>query len=577
MTSHSEHVLQQLCSQLEYGFLCDCSIAVGDVRFRAHRVVLAACSSYFHKLFVNQPADSCLVSLSSQAVSPDHFDLILQLMYTGHLDSSPADLERFRASLRFLKLYNASRFQPTVGERECEGDGPTHQASGKPLVFGVQLYQDKAVGQSQAPATIDRPVSVKAELPDEAADPQAYLCHHCGLAFEEQAGLREHLGLHAERPLHCPLCGLAFEQAPDLQEHMCECVRQGRLVKREEEERPSRVLGPKPKVEEGPAAGGSAEDLRGLRPWGLEAGEPEAEGSVGRRAWGEAEDYVLEEGEVRFPGDDDLVLENATDDSISSSESSAEGEGEGEVSEGSDEEARAAAESSTVDAPPDPLLSVPPLSSPSSAPVPEPPVLTPAEGRQACQAARRKGKAWRCRTCEGCCEERGWDRRKRRRRRREEEEGTAASSSQTALSSRTTHRQGPLPKHARGPAEGGLSTRLAGPAYAKAFPRELRLQLAGRSGDARFKCSVCGHRSSRKYGHLVHMDTHLSAGQAVCQVCYEILPGKAELQRHLESHMYPCGVCGEKFRLKKDMVAHAITCWSRKLHGTEPGRAGAKN
>ncbi|XP_078287181.1 uncharacterized protein LOC144611797 [Rhinoraja longicauda] len=555
MSSHSEHVLQQLCSQLEYGFLCDCSIAVGDVRFRAHRVVLAACSSYFHKLFVNQPADSCLVSLSSQAISPDHFDLILQLMYTGHLDSPPSDPERFRASLRFLKLYNAGRFQPTMGEREGEGDGPTHQASGKPLVFGVQLYQDKAVGQSQASAAVEGPVSVKAELPDEAVDPQAYLCHHCGLAFEEQAGLREHLGLHAERPLHCPLCNMAFEQAQDLQEHMCECVRQGQLVKREEEER----LGPKLKVEESPAEGGRAEDPRVHRPWGLGAGVLGPEGSVGRRGWGEAEDYVLEEGEVRFPGDDDLVLENATDGSFSSSESSA----EGDVSEGTDEEGRAAEE------PPAPL------SVPSSA-EPEPPVLTLAEGRDACLVARRKGKAWRCRTCEGCCEERGWDRKKRRRRRREEEEAPAASSSLAAPPSRTLHRQGPYRKYARGPVEGGLSARLACPAYARAFPRELRVQLAGRSGDTRFKCSVCGRHSSRKYGHLLHMSTHLSAGQAVCQVCYEILPSKAELQRHLESHMYPCGVCGEKFRLKKDMVAHAINCWSKKLHGTEPGRAGAK-
>ncbi|XP_051900168.1 zinc finger and BTB domain-containing protein 1-like [Pristis pectinata] len=562
MGTHSEHVLQQLCSQLEYGFLCDCSIAVGDVRFRAHRVVLAACSSYFHKLFVNQPADSSLVSLSTQAVSPDHFDLILQLMYTGRLDSSPADPERFRASLRFLKLYNAGRFQ---GDREAE-EGPP-PATGKPLVFGVQLYQERAGGggggEGQEPAAYPQAsVSVKAESPEEASDPQAYLCHHCGLAFEEQRGLREHLRLHAERPLHCPLCCLAFERAQGLQEHLGSCLgrpsRPDPAVKREDEaERP----GPDGRPREG--------------------GNVKAEvGGGGRRPWapeGEAEDYELEEGEVRFPGDDDLVLENATDDSFSSSESSLEGDGDGSArTEPSEDEGGAGGPSGSS------------AGAASSSAANQ--ALAPGLGRASCQAARRKGKAWRCRACEGCCpaEERSWSRKKKKRRRRRSEEGEEPASSSSPSPGlllrlqQEAERPWPASKLAAGPGAGeaaALSERLACPAYARAFPRELRLQLAGRpeGGGTRFECAVCGHRSRRKHPHLRHLASHLAPGQAVCQVCFEILGSKAELQRHLESHLYSCGVCGEKFRLKKDMVAHANSCWARKLHGGEAGRFGPKS
>uniref|UniRef100_A0A4W3H822 BTB domain-containing protein n=1 Tax=Callorhinchus milii TaxID=7868 RepID=A0A4W3H822_CALMI len=85
---HSAHVLGQLASQLEYGFLCDCTVSVGRVRFRAHRAVLAACSAYFHRLFVHRPEGRDL-RLSSSLVTAQDFDLILQLMYTGSVCRRP--------------------------------------------------------------------------------------------------------------------------------------------------------------------------------------------------------------------------------------------------------------------------------------------------------------------------------------------------------------------------------------------------------------------------------------------------------------------------------------------------------
>ncbi|XP_072885458.1 uncharacterized protein [Hemitrygon akajei] len=564
MSSHSEHVLQQLCSQLEYGFLCDCSIAVGDVRFRAHRVVLAACSSYFHKLFVNQPAESSLVALSPQAVSPDHFDLILQLMYTGRLESPPADPERFHASLRFLKLYNAGRFLPP-GDRNA--DEASLLASAKPLVFGVQLYPERAASESLGPASESlgptneslgptneslEPVSVslgtttcsqvsvavKAENPE---DPQVSLG---SVEEEEPHADREPPRPQAECPFFCPLCGLAFERAQRLQDHLSSCCsgpfQHEPAIKREEEEAERSSLDGRPRE------GGHAEaEEGGCRPWAPEG-----------------EDYELEEGEVRFPGDDDLVLENATDDSFSSTESSLEGDGEGSGrSEPSEEEAGGGGPSEA---------SLSPLGL----------------GRSPCQAARRRGKAWSCQACEGCClaEERSWSREcKKKRLKRRSKEGEAPAPAPSTLVQEAERPQ-PAAKLVPGPGElaaaHGLSERLACPAYTRAFPWELRLQLAGRAeggvGGARFACTVCGYRSRRKHAHLRHLASHLSPGQAVCQVCFEIVGSKGDLQQHLESHLYSCGVCGQKFRLKKDMVAHANSCWSRKLHG-RAGRFGAKS
>ncbi|XP_077906183.1 zinc finger and BTB domain-containing protein 25 isoform X5 [Ictidomys tridecemlineatus] len=64
--SHSLVLLQQLNMQREFGFLCDCTVAIGDVYFKAHRAVLAAFSNYFKMIFIHQtssPAKYCLPSI----------------------------------------------------------------------------------------------------------------------------------------------------------------------------------------------------------------------------------------------------------------------------------------------------------------------------------------------------------------------------------------------------------------------------------------------------------------------------------------------------------------------------------
>ena len=54
LANHGLILLQQLNAQREFGFLCDCTVAIGDVFFKAHKAVLAAFSNYFRTLFIHQ-------------------------------------------------------------------------------------------------------------------------------------------------------------------------------------------------------------------------------------------------------------------------------------------------------------------------------------------------------------------------------------------------------------------------------------------------------------------------------------------------------------------------------------------
>ncbi|KAF4071109.1 hypothetical protein AMELA_G00281370 [Ameiurus melas] len=103
LANHGLILLQQLNAQREFGFLCDCTVAIGDVFFKAHKAVLAAFSNYFRMLFIHQ--DSDCVRLKPTDIQPDIFSYLLNLMYTGKLAPQLIDPARLEQGVKFLHAY----------------------------------------------------------------------------------------------------------------------------------------------------------------------------------------------------------------------------------------------------------------------------------------------------------------------------------------------------------------------------------------------------------------------------------------------------------------------------------------
>ncbi|XP_007897226.1 zinc finger and BTB domain-containing protein 5 [Callorhinchus milii] len=84
---HFEQVFQQLNYQRLHGQLCDCVIVVGNRHFKAHRSVLAACSTHFRALFTVPESDQSLnmVQLDSEVVTAEAFAALVEMMYTSTL------------------------------------------------------------------------------------------------------------------------------------------------------------------------------------------------------------------------------------------------------------------------------------------------------------------------------------------------------------------------------------------------------------------------------------------------------------------------------------------------------------
>ncbi|XP_061687030.1 zinc finger and BTB domain-containing protein 5 [Syngnathoides biaculeatus] len=85
--SHFEQIFQQLNYQRLHGQMCDCVIVVGSRHFKAHRSVLAACSTHFRALFTVVDGDGGMnmIQLDSEVVTAEAFAALVDMMYTSTL------------------------------------------------------------------------------------------------------------------------------------------------------------------------------------------------------------------------------------------------------------------------------------------------------------------------------------------------------------------------------------------------------------------------------------------------------------------------------------------------------------
>ncbi|XP_037305940.2 zinc finger and BTB domain-containing protein 25 isoform X2 [Pungitius pungitius] len=146
-SSHSLFLLQQLNVQREFGFLCDCTVAIGNVYFKAHRAVLAAFSNYFKMIFIHQTSEC--IKIQPADIQPDVFSYLLHIMYTGRCPKQPVDPSRLQDGIKFLHAYQLCRKHAEGAADSAVDDDMVRMSNLYGIQISSQLANKEAGGASE--------------------------------------------------------------------------------------------------------------------------------------------------------------------------------------------------------------------------------------------------------------------------------------------------------------------------------------------------------------------------------------------------------------------------------------------
>lgn len=124
---HCTNILLSLDEQRKKDVLCDVTVLVEGQRFRAHRSVLAACSTYFHSRLIGQ-ADTELQLPLPEDVTVKGFEPLIQFAYTAKLILSKDNVDEVCRCVEFLGVRDIEescfqflkcKFSDSTAEAKC--------------------------------------------------------------------------------------------------------------------------------------------------------------------------------------------------------------------------------------------------------------------------------------------------------------------------------------------------------------------------------------------------------------------------------------------------------------------------
>uniref|UniRef100_H0XDF2 Zinc finger and BTB domain-containing protein 24 n=1 Tax=Otolemur garnettii TaxID=30611 RepID=H0XDF2_OTOGA len=164
--SHSNTVLASFEDQRKKGFLCDITLIVENVHFRAHKALLAASSEYFSMMFAEEGEIGQSIYMLEGMVA-DTFGILLEFIYTGYLHTSEKSTEQILATAQFLKVYDLVKAYTDFQNNHGSPKPTTLNTAGSPVVVISNKKNDPPKRKRGRPKKVNSLQEEKSELAAE--------------------------------------------------------------------------------------------------------------------------------------------------------------------------------------------------------------------------------------------------------------------------------------------------------------------------------------------------------------------------------------------------------------------------
>lgn len=226
--SHKQSILSKFDELRKKDLLCDITLVVEDVHFKAHRALLAASSDYFSRMFTADHASQPVYQLDGMAAM---FAAVLEFIYRAQVSVEPSATEQLLDVARLMEVHELvevlAKLTRSTGARDEETK--TEQVGAQPLSKRKRGRPRKNVNleaTDQEERTADCETSKEIQTGDKDSDDDLAHSQHKGDADYNPAACRQ-----SKRKIRTPLKYKRFKAVSDTTAASRDTGRRGRRRK----------------------------------------------------------------------------------------------------------------------------------------------------------------------------------------------------------------------------------------------------------------------------------------------------------------------------------------------------------